>query len=343
MSTVSVGLSDSQKKKLLQAMQTGADFKTKLTLPQLDGDTALNVGKVMANKMLKARVSGKGCMLTMSSSQVKKSGKGLQVGNGLQVGRGVKRGGAQEPQSQKLDVLGQLFGYDDVLNIIQGLDKLMADRGVYTALAPVINSVLKELTFVIKNPEYQRYKRIYVERIPRLSMRWNKLDDKIQFIKRKPFDPTPKLRLARINRIQFAKDKIISTIKMLFMRLPRLMGYINDRNTRELGVMESQMNSEIAQAETQAQQAETEAQGAEWDEEDGGPVGRGSKLPRMKKSGGCNQCMGKGLQVDSASRYYGSGITPDSLINPSYLSLDTGLSMSPTVGSISGRGKKKVY
>ena len=389
MTSVSVDLSPNQKKKLQQAVQMGTDFKTKLSNSQLDGLVDLIVGKVMSNKMLRAKVAGKGCMLTMTSAQVKKSGKGLQIeggvrGNGLQV-----EGGLLPTVAVAVSTLSQ------VGTLIQGMDKFLKDRGVYDALTPAINSTINELNFIISNPEYRRYKNIYVNRIPRLIRAHGKVKNKMTFIKRKPTNPTPKMRANRLNRLQLRADNIVETIKMLFMQLPRLAEYVEARNSRQAGALASNLENTADSVETAAS-AE-----AEWDEEDGGPTGgavllpalgaiaavdalsrpiakvasRGQKNPKKKATSDRVADMGllgllptkKGKGVTTpmtkpagrrARAVQGSGASSmksfseglqgvESLINPRMLSLDPGLSMTPTIESMTGRGmgrpKKKNY
>lgn len=111
-----------------------------------------------------------------------------------------------------------------------GLGKeIIGDSGVYEAFKNVLKNKVKDLVEIVNNPSASRYRNIYVNRLPRLGKRFQKIQNKIEFILGKAGKMT-KVKQNKINRLEQRKKNIKATINQLLMQLPKLYATSLDKS-----------------------------------------------------------------------------------------------------------------
>lgn len=228
---VKVKLTPTQEKRLLKAISSGSDFSFRLAGDALDGATELVVGKIQAKKLAKRKVEGKGMVLKLSSSMLKKMNmkpqpdgkRPIKVEMPLIVmSKGKKKGGA--------------------ISAGLAISALGVAKTIQPHLMPFVESVKADLLWMVQNPSASRASNIYVNRIPNLSFRWEKLGNAITFFENK----NTKVAKNKINRMERTRANIIALIGKLLTQLPRLRQAAEEKNVileeREKKRIEAEIN-----------------------------------------------------------------------------------------------------
>ena len=221
--SVKVNLSEVQLKKLQKAINTGTDFSVRLGNDALQGVTDLIVNKVQKKKLEKNIVNGKGMVLKLSSNNLKELSKMISNESVIPNGKApLKRtkGGAINPMI--------------VLGIAQALVPI---------ISPLIAPLMADLVYIISNPAAARFKHIYVDRIPNLNFRYDKIENTITFLKSKKKVPTQ-----RIARLELRQNDIVSLIEKLITQLPILKQVAEQKDEQIKARQASQLDKQLTAA-----------------------------------------------------------------------------------------------
>lgn len=152
------------------------------------------------------------------------------------------------------------------------------DSGAYDEIKGIVDTYMTELKWIMNHPEETRIRNIYVERVPRLGGKFDRLGNKITFLNQQKGARDTKARSNKVARVERKRANVVATVKVLLARLPRLIEYAQKRQERDDVKANALTNKEISLLEKIADktlnqdEGEDVDEGAEWLEEDGGPV-----------------------------------------------------------------------
>ena len=136
------------------------------------------------------------------------------------------------------------------MSVIGWLDTAIPED-VKGEIRSVVSGVVEDVLYIITNPMAERYKNIFVKRLPNLARRWDVLAGKIKFMERKKKPPKGK-----ISKLLFMQDKITATTKMLILRAPVLKEYSEQRKAQLAAREEKRLNKLIDQVEVNINEIE---------------------------------------------------------------------------------------